>query len=66
MSWFFCEDDVCVTPEVQQTAIDVIEASWKGTEREGQKVDVKKQWADHIPNFSAKEELTSFLEGLLK
>jgi hypothetical protein len=49
VSWFFCEDDLCVLPEVQQTAIDVIEESWKGTEREGKKVDVERVKCDHIP-----------------
>ncbi|KAH7072388.1 Alpha/beta hydrolase fold-1 [Paraphoma chrysanthemicola] len=64
VSWGFCEEDICVTPEVQQTAIDVIEASWKGTEREGQKVDVTKLKVDHMPMYSAAEETTKWVEGL--
>jgi hypothetical protein len=46
-------------------AIDTIEESWLGTEREGQKVDVKRVRCDHVPVFSAKEELIGWMEGLL-
>jgi hypothetical protein len=49
VSWFFCENDLCILPEVQQTAIDVIEESWAGTEREGKKVDVTRVNCDHCP-----------------
>ncbi|KAH7382601.1 Alpha/beta hydrolase fold-1 [Phaeosphaeria sp. MPI-PUGE-AT-0046c] len=65
VSWFFCEDDKCVVPEVQQVSIDTIEESWKGTEREGNKVDVKRVKCDHVPVFSAKEELIAWMEELL-
>jgi hypothetical protein len=85
VSWFFCEDDKCITPEVQQvrpmyfqihindrvltwmqTAIDDIEASWKGTEREGTKVEVTSVKCDHIPVFSARDELEKWMETLFE
>lgn len=65
VSWFFCEKDKCVTPEVQETAIRDIEESWRGTEREGSKVDVTRVQCDHIPTVSAQEELRSWFEGLV-
>ncbi|KAF2035223.1 alpha/beta-hydrolase [Setomelanomma holmii] len=64
VSWFFCEDDKCVSPEVQQTAIDTIEESWKGTEREGKKVEVTREKCDHIPIYSARDALEKWAEGL--
>ncbi|KAF2995116.1 hypothetical protein E8E13_004244 [Curvularia kusanoi] len=65
-SWFFCEDDRCVSPEIQETAIKTIEESWKGTEREGQKVDVTRAKCDHFPTISAQKELREWFEGLVK
>ena len=65
-SWFLCEDDRCVTPEVQETAIKDIEESWKGTDREGQKVDVKRVKCDHFPTISAQRELREWFEGLVR
>lgn len=65
-SWFFCEEDRCVVPAVQETAIADIEASWKGTEREGQKVDVTRVKCDHFPTTSATKELTAWFERLLQ
>ncbi|KAF1843463.1 alpha/beta-hydrolase [Cucurbitaria berberidis CBS 394.84] len=65
VSWFFCEDDLCVVPEVQETAINVIEESWKGTERQGKKVDVTRVKCDHIPIHSASEELEKWVEGII-
>jgi hypothetical protein len=49
-----------------QTAIDDIEASWKGTEREGTKVEVTSVKCDHIPVFSARDELEKWMEGLFE
>lgn len=52
-----------------QRSIDVIEASWKGTEREGMKVDVTRVKCDHFPFVSAgaaRDETVRWLEGLLK
>ncbi|KAL5113173.1 hypothetical protein ACEQ8H_008960 [Pleosporales sp. CAS-2024a] len=66
VSWFFCDDDKCIVPEVQQAAIDRIEESWKGTEREGKKVHVRRVKCDHVPIFSAKEEVEAWIVGLLK
>lgn len=65
VSWLFCEDDLCVTPEVQQTAIDAIEESLKGTEREGKKVDVTRVKADHIPIKSARDESEAWIRDVL-
>jgi hypothetical protein len=67
VSWFFCEDDLCVLPEVQQTAIDVIEKSWRGTEREGKKVDVKRVKCDHFPlvDEGKRELLERWVEEIL-
>lgn len=66
VSWFLCEHDKCVTPEVQEAAISVIEESWVGTEREGEKVDVTRVGCDHFPTVSAQAELRSWFEGLLR
>lgn len=50
---------------MNQTSIDTIEDSWKGTEREGKKVDVTRVKCDHVPVFSAPKELIAWMEGLL-
>ena len=65
VSWFFCEEDKCVTPEVQETAIRDIEESWRGTEREGTKVDVTRVRCDHVPTVSAQKELREWFERLI-
>lgn len=65
-SWFLCEDDKCVMPEVQEMAIREIEDSWRGTEREGMKVEVTRVKCDHFPTISAQEELRGWVEGLVK
>lgn len=65
VSWFFCEEDKCVTPEIQETAIRDIEESWSGTEREGTKVDVTRVRCDHVPTISAQKELRKWFEGLV-
>ena len=46
VSYMFCEDDLCVTPAMQQAGIDNIERA------SGRKVDVYKYNLDHIPYFS--------------
>jgi hypothetical protein len=67
VSWFFAEEDLIVLPEVQQTAISMIEASWIGTEREGMKVDVTKVACDHFPLVlqEKREQVSSWIEGLV-
>lgn len=65
VSWLFCELDRCVVPDVQQTAIEVIEESWNGTEREGSKVHVKRLVCDHIPIYSAREETERWIEEII-
>ncbi|KAJ4985935.1 hypothetical protein SVAN01_08624 [Stagonosporopsis vannaccii] len=65
VSWFLCEQDQCVVPAVQKEAIRVIEESWTGTAREGEKVQVKKLACDHFPTVSAEDELGAWLRGLL-
>ncbi|KAF3033230.1 hypothetical protein E8E11_001691 [Didymella keratinophila] len=66
VSWFLCEDDRCVVPEVQETAIRVIEESWKGTEREETKVDVTRVNCDHFPTLSAQGKLREWFGGLVE
>jgi hypothetical protein len=54
VSYFFCELDQCVVPDVQTAGINVIEESWyaAGGRLEGQekdaKVDVTRVKADHV------------------
>jgi hypothetical protein len=48
-----------------QIAINHIEESWRGTEREGEKVDVTRVKCDHSPVFSARDALEKWMEGLL-
>ena len=68
VSWFLCEDDLCVLPEVQRTAIDVIEESWKGTEREGKKVLIERVKCDHCPigDEGKREVLGRWVEKVLE
>ena len=46
VSYMFCEQDLCVTPAMQQAGIDNIEKA------SGRKVDVYRYPLDHIPYFS--------------
>lgn len=66
-SWFFCENDLCVVPAIQQAGIEAIEESWKGTEREGKKVDVTKYWCDHVPVIEggARNAVQGWFESVL-
>jgi hypothetical protein len=50
---------------VQETAIKDIEESWKGTKREGKRVDVTRVKCDHVPTLSAREELVKWFEELV-
>lgn len=65
VSWFFAAEDLIILPEVQQTAIDVIEGSWVGTEREGKKVDVTRVSCDHFPLVldEKREQVSKWIEG---
>jgi hypothetical protein len=63
VSWFFCAQDNCVTPAMQQASIDAIEESKKAAGREA-KVDVTKVECDHVPIFSALDELVKWVQGL--
>jgi hypothetical protein len=63
VSWFFCAQDNCVTPTMQQTSIDVIEESWKAAGRED-KVDVTRVECDHVPIYSALDELVKWAQEL--
>lgn len=67
VSWLFAEKDVVVTPQIQQTGIDVIEGSWVGTEREGKKVDVTRVKCDHFPFVleDKREKVSAWIEGLV-
>ena len=68
VSWFFCEKDAVVVPQVQQTGIETIEKSWVGTEREGKKVDVTRVECDHFPFVleDKREKVSAWVEGLVK
>jgi hypothetical protein len=46
VSYMFCEEDLCVTPAMQQAGIDFIEKA------SGRKVDVYRYPLDHIPYLS--------------
>ncbi|KAL6711733.1 hypothetical protein ACN47E_004667 [Coniothyrium glycines] len=65
VSWLFCEQDLCVVPEVQRRAIEVVEESWKGTEREGKTVDVTRVPSDHVPMYSARAETEQWIESVV-
>lgn len=67
ISWFFAAEDMLVVPEVQQTAIETIEKSWVGTEREGRKVDVTRVDCDHFPLVLAEkiDQVTGWIEGVV-
>ncbi|EUC35680.1 hypothetical protein COCCADRAFT_24366 [Bipolaris zeicola 26-R-13] len=68
VSWFFAEKDLVVVPKVQQLAIDTIEASWAGTEREGKKVDTTRLECDHYPLVleDKRARLQEWVEGLVE
>lgn len=66
VSYFFCTEDKCVTPGMQQRGIDAIEASWANGPREGKKVDVTRVHCDHAPIFSALDELVKWVEGVVE
>ena len=65
MSWLFAAEDLIILPEVQQTAINVIEGSWVGTEREGRKVDVTRVVCDHFPLVldEKRKQVSEWIEG---
>ncbi|CAN9128428.1 unnamed protein product [Alternaria alternata] len=65
VSWLFAAEDLIILPEVQQTAIDVIEGSWVGTEREGRKVDVTRVVCDHFPLVldEKRKQVSEWIEG---
>jgi hypothetical protein len=67
VSWFFATEDRIVLPKVQQTAIDVIEGSWVGTERNGTKVDVTKVNCDHFPLVlvEKRDQVSEWIQGLV-
>ncbi|KAF2847040.1 alpha/beta-hydrolase [Plenodomus tracheiphilus IPT5] len=66
VSWLVCEDDRCVSPEVQENGITAIEESWKGTEREGKKVDVVRLDVDHVPFMSKGAEVEKWVVEFLE
>lgn len=60
VSYLFCEEDLCVPPGVQQAGIDMIERV------SGGEVDVTRIRADHVPNFSAKDETVEWILHVAK
>lgn len=55
LTYIFCERDMVISPEIQQRFIDTIE------EISGNKVDVKKIDAGHIPMWSKPDETVRLL-----
>lgn len=55
VSYLFCEEDKCVTVEVQQAEIDMIE------KESGRKVNVTRIAADHCPNWTAFQETVDWI-----
>ncbi|KAL1657035.1 hypothetical protein SLS61_000075 [Didymella pomorum] len=55
LSYIFCERDMVISPEIQQRFIDTIE------EVSGNKVDVKKIDAGHVPMWSKMDETVRLL-----
>lgn len=55
LTYIFCEKDMVISPEIQQRFIDTIE------EVSGNKVDVKKIDAGHVPMWSKPDELLKLL-----
>ena len=43
----------------------MIEQSWTGTDRDGQKVDVTRSKCDHMPLFSATEHFNAWIESVI-
>lgn len=60
VSYLFCEEDLCIPPEVQQAGIDMIE------KRSGRKVDVTEVKADHCCNISAPKETVDWLVSVVE
>jgi hypothetical protein len=58
VSYFLCEDDMCVTPDNQQRFIGRIE------EASGRKVDVTRKFTDHCPHISHPEFVVEWVVGL--
>lgn len=59
ISYLFCEMDMCITPKIQQTGIDLIE------EVSGKKVDVTRIDAGHCPNVSKTEEMAEWVVSVV-
>lgn len=55
LTYIFCEKDMVISPEIQQRFIDTIE------EISGNKVDVKKIDAGHVPMWSKPDETLKLL-----
>jgi len=55
-SWLLCEDDDCIPPSLQQTAIERIEKA------SGKKVDVTRGKYDHCPNLEDPEGVMGWIE----
>lgn len=58
VSYLFCEEDICVRPEIQQAGIDRIEKA------SGKKVDVTSIKGDHAPMITQEEVVVDWLVSL--
>ena len=59
-SWLFCENDLCIPPDVQRTGIEVIE---KASEK---KVDVTNVKCGHMPNVTAEKETVEWIVSVAR
>ncbi|OTA60424.1 alpha/beta-hydrolase [Hypoxylon sp. EC38] len=55
VSYLFCEEDRCVTPQIQKDAIDIIE------KESGRKVDVTSIKTGHCPSITAPEKVVDWI-----
>lgn len=60
VSYLLCEDDLCISPLVQQAGIDMME------KRSGRKVDVTRIKADHCCNITAPKETVDWLVNVVE
>ena len=56
VSWLFCEEDRVITPQMQRTAIEMIER-----DAGGQKVDVTSLKGPHIPHIRQEKEVVDWI-----
>ena len=60
VSWLLCEEDLCLPPETQKEAINLIETE------SGEKVDVTSIKSGHYPNVSKPQEVIRWILGVAR